>query len=85
MTLKTTLREMLPVVQITRSAELKELQQRVGKARERQQRRSEQLDRFQDIGVHLSVNAIYALQVMHERKNEVVDKLVEHPLVQDLT
>ena len=76
---------MPPFVQITRPVDLKELQQCFRKERERQQRCSEQLDEFQDIGVQLSVKAISALQSMYEGKKEVADKLVDHPLAQNLT
>ena len=64
LTLKKTLRVMPPILHITRSAKLKELQKRVRKVRERQQRRSEQLDQFQDIGAQLSVKVVFALQVV---------------------
>ena len=48
-TLKKSLRTMLPIVSITWSAKLKELHQQVVKAQERQQKRSDQLDEFQEI------------------------------------
>ena len=73
---------MPPIVQITRSTELKELQQQVGKAQE--WKRNDQLDEFQEIGAQLSVKAVVALQAMQEGKKEVNAKLVEHPLKQDL-
>ena len=65
-TLKTSLRALPPVVQITKSAQLKELQQSVVKAWEHQQRRSTQLDEFQDIGVQLSVYEVATLQAVQE-------------------
>ena len=75
---------MPPVIQITRSTELRELQQRVGKAQEQQQKRNEQLNDFQDIGVQLSVKELTALQAVQEGKNEVTKNMVENPLKQDL-
>ena len=52
-TLKMMLRTLPPILSITRSEELKELQKRVAKTMERQQKSSYQLDAFQDIGTQL--------------------------------
>ena len=84
-TLKKALRAMPPVVQITRSPKLKELQQRVRKERERQQRHSEQLDEFWDIGPHILVKAVVALEEVHKIKKEFAEKMVKHPVAHDLT
>ena len=68
------------VVQIRKSEEMKELQQGVGKAQERQGRQSEYLDEFPYIGVHLSIKVIIVLTNMQEGKKEVAAKIVEHPV-----
>ena len=83
--LKMKLREIPPVFQITRFAELKELQQHIRKAREIQQRTIEKLDEFQDLGAHLSAKVVAALKATQEGKKEVVEKMVEHPFKHNLT
>ena len=77
------LRTIPPIVLITRYAELKELQQQVAKAQERQRKRSDQLDEFQYIGAQLLGKAVTVLQVVQDDKKEVNSKMVEHPLKQD--
>ena len=71
---------MPPIIHITWLAELKELHQWVGKAQERQRKRNDQLDEFQEIGAKLSVKAVAALQEFQDGKKEVNANMVEHPL-----
>ena len=78
--LKTTLRTIPPLVSITRSTKLKELQQRVGKAQEQQWKRNDHLNEFQEIGSQLLVKAVATLQAMQDGKKEVNAKMVEHQL-----
>ena len=72
-------------MQISKVVELKELQQRVVKERERKQWRSAQLDDFQEIGVQLSMKEFYALHAAQAGKKEITKKLVEHHVTHDLT
>ena len=44
-----------------------------------------QLDEFQYLGLNLYVKVVFALQEVQEGKKEIIDKMVEHPLVHDLT
>ena len=55
----------------------------MGKAQEWQQKHSDQLDEFQEIGAQLSVKAIAALQVMQDGKKKVNANMVEHSLKHD--
>ena len=64
---------------------MKELQQCVGKAQEWQRKRTEQLDKFQDIGVQTYVKEITELMTKKEGKKEVSTNTVEHPLKHYLT
>ena len=66
MTLKTSLKEMPLIVKIACFEELKDLQQRASIAQERHQKRSTQLDEFQDIGRQLEVKAVVVLQAVQE-------------------
>ena len=63
------------------SEELKDLQQRASIGQERHQKRSTQLDEFQDIGRLLEVKAVAALQAVQEGKNIVDSKEEEENLV----
>ena len=81
-TLKMALRTMPPIVHITQSMELKDLLQRVGKAQERQRKRNDQLDEFQEIGAQLLVKAVVVLQAVQEGKKEVNENMVENLLKQ---
>ena len=63
-TVKMTLRTMSPIVQITQSMELKELQQRVRKAQEHQQKCNDQLNKFQEIGAQLPVKEVVVLETV---------------------
>ena len=74
---------MPPLVSITWSTELKELQQWIGKAHEQQWKHSDQLDEFQEIGAQLSVKAVSSLQAVQDDKKEFNAKMVEYPLKQD--
>ena len=65
-TLKTSLRAMPLMVQITLAEELKDLQQRVGRAQERKQKRHTQLDEFQEIGGQLGVKEVAMMQEVQE-------------------
>ena len=65
-TLKSALKAMPLMVQITPTTELKDLQQRVARAQERQQKRREQLDEFQNIDGQLAVKAVATLQDVQE-------------------
>ena len=77
---------MIPqMVQVKRYEELKELQQRVGKAQECQQKHTKQLDEFQDIDAQLSGQEFNALQETQEGKKEIAEKMVEHLVTHDLT
>ena len=66
------------MVQVTQFVELKELEQRIGKAQEHQQKHTKLLHEFQDINTQLSRKALAALQVAQEGKKEIVEKMVEH-------
>ena len=72
------------MIQLTRSTELIELQQRVAKAQEWQHKCNAQLEEFQDIGAYLDIKALVMLQVVQDGKNTLNTKLVEHPVKQDL-
>ena len=74
---------MPPIVQVTKIAELKALQQHVTKMRECQCRTT-QLKEFQDIGEQLSLKAVNALQAVQESRREVTATIVEHLLEQDV-
>ena len=58
------LQAMNPILQVTKTLELKALQQRVNKARERQECRTMQLDEFQYINMQLVLKAVDALQAV---------------------
>ena len=61
-TLKSALKAMPLMVQITPTTELKDLQQHAARAQERY----EQLDEFQDIGGQLAMKAVATLQDVQE-------------------
>ena len=71
-------------MQITKVVELKDLQQRVTKERERKQRHSAQLDEFQEIGAQLSVKVVFALQESYKGKKNVAAKMVDHLVNHDI-
>ena len=68
---------------ITWSAKLKELQQGVAKAQERQWKCNDQLGEFQDIGTQLPGKGVVVPQAVHDGKKEVNSKMVDHSLKQD--
>ena len=55
------LQALLLMVQITRSEELKDLQQRASRTQEHQQKRRSQLDEFQEVGGQLAVKVVTTL------------------------
>ena len=79
-TLKTSLKGMPPVVQVTKVVELKALQQRVAKSRDHHQRHTSQLDEFQYVGAQLLVKAVSVMQEVQEGRKDVTTKIDEHPL-----
>ena len=62
--LKSALKAIPLMVQITRATELKDLQQHAARALERQQKRCEHLNEFQDIGDQLAVKFVDTLQAV---------------------
>ena len=73
-------------MQITHATELQDLQQRSSWAQERQQKRREKVDEFQEIGGQLAVKAIATLQAVQENRKMVDSKdSEEHPVQQTLT
>ena len=80
------LKAMLLMVQITRSIELKDLQQRTTRAQEHQQKRHEKLDEFQEIGSQLAIKAIATPHDIQDNRQLVKNKACEeHPIQQTLT
>ena len=73
------------VVQVTKAMKLKEQQQGVTKEREIQQRHTKQLEKFQDIGVHLLLKLVTTLQSVQDGRRELNAKIDEHPLEQEVT
>ena len=82
MTLKTSLRALPLMVQITWSEELKGLQQRVSHTQECQQKCHAQLDEFQEVGGQLVIKAVATLQAVKESRKMVDSKAGEAHLVQ---
>ena len=83
-TLRTSLKVMPLVVQITKAPDLKDLQQCVTKKRECQKRHTTQLDEQQDIGAQISMKAVSVMQVVLDGRRDVIDKIVEHPLEREV-
>ena len=73
-TLKTLLRAMVLMVQITRAEELMDLEQRSSHAQEHQQKRHAQLDEFQEVGGQLAIKAVATLEAVQENRQMVNDK-----------
>ena len=70
------------MVQITLATELKDLQQRVARAQERQQKHHKHLDEFQEICGQLDVKFVTMLQAIQENWQLVDSKVSEEHLVQ---
>ena len=63
MTMQASLKMMPPIVQVIKVVELKALQQRANKSRERHQHRAIELDQFHDLGEKLAMKDKHAIQV----------------------
>ena len=74
---------MPPTVQVSKATELKALQRRANKAKERHQHHTTQLDEFQDIDEKLEVKALNKLQYMRESHKQLTKKSTEHPTKKD--
>ena len=72
------------MMQITKAPDLKDLQQRVSSARERQQQRSVQLDKFQEIGAQLPMRVGSIVEAAQVNKKNIAAKMVGHPANHDL-
>ena len=77
------LKTISPVVQVSKVVDLKALQQRANKERERHQFDTTHLDEYQDTCEKLTLKVFNAFQATQESHEKVTEKLMENPTEKD--
>ena len=83
-TMRGSLRMMPPIVQVTKAVQLKELQQQVNKTRDRHQRRTIELDHFQEDAEQLEIKHMDGLGNTRDARTKVTQVSEEHPIEQEV-